>query len=115
MKMQMKTVNLPLLALFGLCYGLGHPSLANYRPAMVDKTLASFHTDLNRSVVAWSDDLAKVIFSEPQAASASQAANPAAAAIRSTESATRMAQQPARHFADVARVANASFTVLSAR
>jgi len=45
----MNIVNIPLVALFSLAYGLGHPSLAPYRPAMVDKTLSSFHHDLNRT------------------------------------------------------------------
>lgn len=45
----MNIVNIPLVALFSLAYGLGHPSLAPYRPASVDKTLSSFHNDLNRT------------------------------------------------------------------
>jgi hypothetical protein len=43
-------INIPLLALFGMAYGLGHPGLAAMRPVSVDKTLASFHNDVNKTI-----------------------------------------------------------------
>lgn len=59
--MSIGAMNVPLAALFGLCYGLGHPSLAAYRPAVADATLASFHNDVNRTVKDVNDGLAELL------------------------------------------------------
>ena len=47
--MSFTAINTPLIALFSLAYGLGHPDVAAFRPVLVDKTLSSFHEDLNRT------------------------------------------------------------------
>lgn len=107
--MKMKAINLPLLALFGLCYGLGHPSLAAIRPALVDKTLASFHTDFNRTVVGWNERL-KMGSSEAK----EMATRPAAKAIVVATPSAAGAPE-ARSFAEPKRLAQAGFTVLAAR
>ena len=57
----MNAVNIPLIALFGVAYGLGHPSLASWRPNSVDKTLSSFHHDVNRSAKDFSDGAKQLI------------------------------------------------------
>lgn len=46
--MKKKWLNIPLLVFFGLCYGLGHPSAASYRPASMEKSLTGFHEETNR-------------------------------------------------------------------
>ncbi len=46
--MNKKWLNIPLLVFFGLCYGLGHPSAASYRPASMEKSLTGFHEETNR-------------------------------------------------------------------
>ncbi len=46
--MNKKWLNIPLLVFFGLCYGLGHPSAASYRPASIEKSLTGFHVETNR-------------------------------------------------------------------
>jgi hypothetical protein len=59
--MTASAVNVPLVALFGLAYGLGHPACAPYRPALVDKTLASFHADVNRTAKDLNAGLQKLV------------------------------------------------------
>jgi hypothetical protein len=107
--MKMKAVNLPLLVLFGLCYGLGHPSLAAIRPALVDKTLASFHADLNRTVVGWNEMLKK-----GSSEAKSVAAKPAAPVLVVATAAAASAPE-ARGFTEPKRLVQAGFTVLAAR
>ena len=80
----MQAVNVPLLALFGLAYGLGHPSVAPFRPAAVDKTLASFHNDVNRTAKELSDgarELMEVRLALAVAAASSVAPAPAPAKV----------------------------------
>lgn len=104
----MKMINLPLLVLFGLCYALGHPTLASYRPVLVDKTLASFHEDLNRTITGSALSVAKIF--EPEAARPERAA----LVVVNSEPVPALAQKPDK-LAELPRQNTGGFTVLSAR
>lgn len=111
----MKMINLPLLVLFGLCYALGHPTLASYRPVLVDKTLASFHEDVNRTITGTTHSVAKIF--EPEAASGVapvMKSQPVTFAVANAEPVPLMAPKPIR-LAELPRQKNGGFTVLSAQ
>ncbi|MGL5446265.1 MAG: hypothetical protein ACRDBL_03030 [Rhabdaerophilum sp.] len=117
MTTNMKAINLPLLVLFGLCYALGHPALAAYRPVLVDKTLASFHEDVNRTIAGSSISVAKLFEPVPVPASA-LAPTPGPALVESTVITAaplpQVVEQP-RRLAELPRQRVNGFTELMAR
>lgn len=112
---RMKAVNLPLLVLFGLSYGLGHPSLASYRPQLVDKTLASFHQDVNRTAIGASASLTKLFDAEKAEASATTASAVAKVAPALPVIAAPVVESPKPNvrLAEVSRRSGNGFQVLN--
>lgn len=53
--------NGPLVLIFSLAYGLGHPGAAPFRPQVLDKTLATFHRDLNETGDSLRKEIAELI------------------------------------------------------
>lgn len=53
--------NGPIVLIFSLAYGLGHPGAAPLRPQVLDKTLATFHRDLNETGESLRKGLAELI------------------------------------------------------
>lgn len=128
--MSMSAINGPLIGLFSLAYAMGHPDVSPYRPALVDKTLASFHEDINRTSKELNEGLKRI--ANAQAAMASFTApaaepQPMQPALRSTSPANSTA--PAQRdgsFAPISgpktvlpgvdrQISGAGFTPLQAR
>jgi hypothetical protein len=78
--MSLNAINIPLIALFGLSYGMGHPAVAPFRPALVDKTLVSFHEDINRTAKDLNEGLANLAFTRSVLARSAEAPAPRLAA-----------------------------------
>lgn len=125
--MSLSVVNIPLVALFGLSYGLGHPALAPYRPALVDKTLVSFHNDINRTAIDLNDGLANLAItrsalaraSEPPPMRIANAPKPAVELktpdISHARNALGLPERRQRDIGEPVRVKAAGFTELKAR
>lgn len=112
----MKLINLPLLALFALCYGLGHPALASLRPQVVDKTLASFHEDVNRTIVGSTISVAKLLDPAPVEMASVPVPQPVVLAIPLARSEpVQQFTQATRRLAELPRQHAGGFTVLAAR
>lgn len=113
---KMKMINLPLLALFALCYSLGHPALAVFRPQAVDKTLASFHDDVNRTIVGSTLNIATLFAPTPATAESLPAPQPVTLAIpASRPDPVRHYSQNSRRLVELSRQNSSGFTVLTAR
>jgi hypothetical protein len=114
--LNMKTINLPLLALFGLCYVLGHPVLSSLRPQIVDKTLASFHEDVNRTFAGSTVSLAR-LFEPEKPAPVEIAEVPVTPPVLKVESpqTVQPALQGPRKLAELPRQKTGGFIELMAR
>lgn len=115
----MKMVNLPLLVLFALAYGLGHPAVAAFRPQVVDKTLASFHVDVNRTAQDLTVSLVRLVDhrTDNAAQMVSPTIVPPSPEPRVTETRTvQVASAPAAlRMTDLPRKTGTGFTALKAR
>lgn len=115
MTTNMKAINLPLLVLFGLCYALGHPALATYRPVLVDKTLASFHEDVNRTIAGSSLSVAKLFEPVPASAVAPEPRPAPIEPVLTTAAPLPQVVEQPRRLAELPRQRVSGFTELMAR
>ncbi len=113
--MNKKWLNIPLLVFFGLCYGLGHPSAASYRPASIEKSLTGFHEETNRLALGFYG-MFKHATDEKEAPVVRIANKPATPepAVASPPPSPTPVEKP-RVLSELPRAAQQGFIVLSAR